>query len=100
MIVAGLNNSMKSLMIVWLTSGAAHVVSVVLPAATAALRYRLTSGVESAHRRAYSAASYVLPLQTSIAQAARTNAVPFGTFGWTVISGVAFVVVVVTTTGT
>ena len=61
---------------VWLTSGAAQVASVIVPGATAALRYSATSGVESSQRLAYSAASCRLPLQTSFAQAARTNAVP------------------------
>ena len=48
---------MKSLTIVWLTSGCAQVASVVVPGATAALRLNETSGVESSQRFAYSAAS-------------------------------------------
>ena len=81
--VAGRSSSRKSVAMFWFTSGSAQVASVVVPGATAALRYSETSGVESFHRLAYSAASYMFPLQTNFAQAMRTNAVPLGTFALT-----------------
>ena len=43
-IVAGRRSSMNSLAMFWLTSGVAQVASVVVPGATAALRYSATSG--------------------------------------------------------
>src|SRR5262245_826412 len=82
--VFGRKYSMKSAEMVWFTSGPAQVLSVVLPAATAAFRCNATSGVLSSQRLAYSAASYLLPWQVSSAQAVRTKAVPAGTFALTV----------------
>src|SRR4029077_14887288 len=80
MIVAGRRSAMKSAaMLLGVVSGPAHVASIGLPAATAALRYNATSGVSRSHRPlAYSAASEKLPLQHMIAHAARTKAVPGG----------------------
>ena len=49
-IVAARSNGRKSAEMLGLTSGFAHVASVVLPAATAALSASATSGVESFHR--------------------------------------------------
>ena len=50
MIVAARKSGRKSSVIAGFTSGLAQVASVVLPAATAALRASATSGVESAQR--------------------------------------------------
>src|SRR4029453_4754951 len=82
-IVAGRGSPRNSPAIFWLTSGPAHVASVTVPGATAALRYNATSGVESSHRFAYSAASRLLPLHSRIAHVARINAVPGATLGRT-----------------
>src|SRR5262249_2042416 len=89
-IVAGRRSSRKSVVITFCgASGPAHVTSVIVPAATAAFRYNSTSGVESFHRPfAYCAASCRLPLQTNIAQAARTKAVPFGRGDLTWMTGI------------
>src|SRR5262245_35344724 len=87
-IVAGRRNSRNSSCIgLNGASGPAQVASVVVPAATAALMYRATSGVESFHRWAYSAACIQLPLQTAPAFTIRTKAVPGGTFALTWITG-------------
>ena len=85
--VAGRSSARKSSAIDWLTSGAAQVASVTVPAATAAFRYSDTSGVESSQRFAYSAASYLLPWHIISAQAERMKALPIGTFGLTVMRG-------------